>query len=154
MDPIMLAHITAGTLGLGAGPVAMLAGKHRGLHTTAGWAYQVCCAVLCGSALLFVVRDIGFWGFGIIAVATETCAAGSVVVRRRHRVGWMPRHVNLALSSYVSFVTAFVVVTAGGFWWVLPVVAGSVLISVVVSRIRITEQRAVSARASRVVAAA
>ena len=142
-DLLILAHVAAGAVGLLAGPVAGLARKRRGLHTTAGWTYQVCCAVLCLSALALVALDPGLWPFALIAVPTELAAAGAVVVRRRRRPGWLPMHVQLVLGSYVSFVTAFVVQTAGGFWWVVPVVAGSAAISVVMARLTTTARRPV-----------
>lgn len=135
------AHVLAGGLGLVAGPVAMRARKGGRLHVPAGWAYQVCCGTLCATALALVALDPSLWGFALIAVATEAAAVGAVVVRRRRRPGWVPRHANLALSSYVSFVTAFVVQTAGGFWWLLPVAAGTVAVSRTVARLTVADQR-------------
>jgi len=132
---LLVLHIAAGSAGLLAGPVAMAASKHRGLHTTAGWTYQVCCAVLCASALGLVALNLSLWGFAVIAVATEASAAAGVVVRRRRRPGWLALHVQLVLGSYVSFVTALVVVTAGGLWWVLPVALGSAGVSVTTGRV-------------------
>jgi hypothetical protein len=132
---LIVAHVAAGALGLLAGPLAMAA-THRGArHRAAGWAYQACCLVLCTSALLLVARDPGLWGFAVIAVLTQLAAAGAVLVRRLRRPGWLPLHVQLALGSYVSFVTAFVVQTAGGLWWVLPVAVGSAATSVVTARV-------------------
>jgi hypothetical protein len=134
-DLLILAHIVAGTVGLAAGPVAGLARKQHGLHTVAGWTYQICCAVLCTSALALVAMQPALWGFAVIAVLTEAAAVGAVVVRRRRRSGWQPKHVQLVLSSYVSFVTGLVVQTAGGLWWVVPVVIGSTVVSVVTGRV-------------------
>ncbi len=82
-DLLILAHIVAGTVGLAAGPVAGLARKQQGLHTVAGWTYQICCAVLCTSALALVAMQPALWGFAVIAVLTEAAAVGAVVVRRR-----------------------------------------------------------------------
>lgn len=138
---LIVAHIVAGTVGLAAGPVAGLARKQRGLHTVAGWIYQACCAVLCTSALALVALQPALWGFAVIAVATQAAAAGSVVVRRRRRPGWVPVHVQLALGSYVSFVTALVVQSAVGLWWVVPVVVGSTVVSVVTARVTVATRR-------------
>jgi hypothetical protein len=80
-DLLILAHIVAGTVGLAAGPVAGLARKQQGLHTVAGWTYQICCAVLCTSALALVAMQPALWGFAVIAVLTEAAAVGAVVVR-------------------------------------------------------------------------
>ena len=132
---LIVLHVAAGGLGLLAGPFAMAMPKGGGHHPLAGWAYQACCLVLCATALLLVALDPALWGFAVIAVLTEAAAVGAVLVRRRRRPGWLPMHVQLALGSYVSFVTAFVVQTAGGLWWVLPVVVGSTAVSVVPARV-------------------
>ncbi len=133
---LIVAHVAAGGLGLLAGPLALLGRRRRGrLHVRAGWVYLACAWVLCTTALALVALDPGLWGFAVIAVATLVCAGGAVVVRRGRRAGWLPLHANLALSSYVSFVTAFVVQTAGGWWWVVPVVVGSLATSVTVARL-------------------
>lgn len=134
-------HVAAGGVGLLAGPLAMRARKGGRWHVPVGWTYQVCCGALCGTALALVALDPTLWGFGLIAVATEAAAVGAVVVRRRQRPGWLPLHANLALSSYVSFVTAFVVQTAGGFWWVLPVAIGTVAVSRTVTRLTLADRR-------------
>ena len=134
-DPLIVVHVLAGIVGLLAGPVAGLARKRRGLHTVAGWTYQVSCAALCTTALALVALDPALWAFALIAVPTQLAAAAAVLVRRRGRPGWLPLHVQLVLSSYVSFVTAFVVQAAGGLWWVVPVAVGSTVVSVVTARV-------------------
>ena len=134
-DLMIVLHVAAGSAGLLAGPLAMTARKRRGLHTAAGWAYQACCLLLCTTALVLVALDPALWGFAVIATVTQVAAAGAVLVRRRARPGWLPVHVQLALGSYVSFVTAFVVQTAGGLWWVVPVAVGSTAVSVVTARV-------------------
>lgn len=141
---LIVLHITAGALGLLAGPLAMAIPKGGGRHPSAGWVYQACCLVLCATALLLVVLDPALWGFAVIASLTEAAAIGAVLVRHRRRPAWLPLHVQLALGSYVSFVTAFVVQTAGGLWWVLPVVVGSVAVSVVTARVATSSGRSSS----------
>jgi hypothetical protein len=138
---LLVPHIVAGSLGLAAGVAAGLVPKRAGWHPLLGWTYQACCAVLCLSALGLVALDPGLWAFALIAVGTEAGAVGGVVVRRRRRPGWIPLHANLVLSSYVSFVTALVVQTIGGWAWVVPVVVGSAVISVVVGRLTVRERR-------------
>ncbi len=132
---LLVLHIAAGTVGLVAGPVAGVARKSRGLHTLAGWTYQICCAALCLSALALVAMSPRLWPFAFIAVPTQVAAAAAVVVRRRHRPGWRPLNVQLVLGSYVSFVTALVVQAAGGWWLVLPVVLGSSGVALVTARV-------------------
>lgn len=136
--PLLVVHVLAGTLGLGAGVLAALARKWRGLHTVAGWTYQVCCAVLCTSAVGLVVLDASLWPFLLLAVPTEVAAVLGVVVRRRRRPGWIPVHVQLLLGSYVSFVTALCVQLTDGalLGWLIPVVIGSTVINVVVTRLK------------------
>ena len=138
---LLVPHIAAGSLGLAAGLAAGLMPKRAGWHTLLGWTYQVCCAVLCLSALGLVALDASLWAFAVIGIATETCAIVGVVVRRRRRPGWIPLHANLVMSSYVSFVTALVVQTVGGWAWLVPVVLGSAVISVVVGRLTARERR-------------
>ena len=138
---LLVPHIAAGTIGLAAGLAAGLVPKRAGWHTLIGWTYQICCAVLCLSALGLVVLDPGLWAFAVIALGTETGALGSVLVRRRRRPGWRALHANLVLSSYVSFVTALVVQTVGGWAWVVPVAVGSAVISLVVGRLTAEERR-------------
>ena len=152
-DALLLVHVLAGGLGLLCAPVAALVRKRRGLHTAAGWIYCACVLALCASALLMVVRDLSLWPFVPLAVGTSAAAAGGVVSRRRARPGWLPRHVQLLLGSYVSFVTAFTVQTVGGLLsWLVPVVVGSTVVSVVTART--TAPRAVAARAQRTAASA
>ena len=139
-DAVLSAHVVAGAAGLLVGPLAGAA-SGRGLHPTAGWIYQGCTAVLCTTAFVLAVMDPALWGFAVIAVATQAAAAGSVVVRRRRRPGWRPLHAQLAIGSYISFVTAFVVQSAGGLWWVVPVALGSAVTSTVAGRLKRAEQR-------------
>jgi hypothetical protein len=144
-DLFVTAHVTAGAVGLAVGPAAALARrKARGWHTAAGWMYQACCAVLCTTALAFVVLDPSLWPFALIAVGTQLAAVAAVVVRRRRRRGWIPLHVQLALSSYVSFVTAFSVQTFDGalLAWVVPVALGSTVVSIVTTRVARAQTRA------------
>ena len=132
----LLLHVLAGGLGLLAGPVAALAPKRSGLHTTAGWAYQLCCAVLCSTTLVLVALDPSQWPFLLLAVPTQAAAVAAVAVRRTRRPGWLVLHVQLALGSYLSFVTAFCVQTVGGLAaWLVPAVVGSAGISLVTARV-------------------
>lgn len=131
-----MAHVAAGVLGLLVGPAAALSATRRRWHPVVGWAYQSCVVVLCTTTLLLVVLDPALWGFVPIAVGTQVAAAGAVIVRRQRRPGWIPLHAGLSLGSYVSFVTAFVVQTAGGWWWVIPVAVGSAGTAVIVGRLK------------------
>lgn len=127
---LIIVHVLAGSAGLALGPVAMVAPKRRGLHTRAGSAYQIAVVALTTSATGLAILDWRrLWWLALIAVATEAAALGGVWVQRRRRHGWMVRHLRLECGSYVSLVTALLVVN----WrspvaWVLPTVIATPLI--------------------------
>ena len=130
-DVLLLAHIGAGAAGLALGPIAMASPKRQGLHPRVGIAYQAVVAVLTLSALGLATLDMAeLWWLALIAVLTEAAALSGWWVRRRQFVGWLAWHVRLMCGSYVSLVTAFLVVS----WdsplaWVVPTVIGSPLIA-------------------------
>lgn len=71
----------------------------------------------------------------MIAVATESAALIGWIVKRRHPPGWLPVHVGFMCGSYVSFVTAFLVVNwESPLAWILPTLIGSPLIALAVRR--------------------
>lgn len=123
-------HVIAGVAGLAAGPAAMLVPKGR-LHARLGLAYQGCVAVLTVTAVGLVLFDPArLAALGLVAVLTEAAALGGWLLARRRPAGWRPWHVRLVAGSYVSFVTAFLVVQ----WphpvgWILPTLVGSPLIA-------------------------
>jgi hypothetical protein len=129
---LLVIHVASGVLGLGLGPVAMLVPKRRGRHTRVGWVYQWATAGLCLSAIGLVILKPTLWWLGIIAVLTEAAALGGLAAERRRPAGWLPIHISLMCGSYVSFVTAFLVVNLGlSYWpaWLLPSLIGSPLIA-------------------------
>ena len=129
---LVFVHITSGITGLVIGPLAMRAPKRSGPHTRLGIVYQWATVGLCASAVGLVVLQPSLWWLGVIAIATEAAALGGWYVKRRRRPGWLPTHVSLMCSSYVSFVTAFLVVNLGlGSWfaWIAPTVIASPLIA-------------------------
>ena len=99
--------------------------------------------MLCTTSLVLVVLDPSLWPFAFIAVPTQVAAAAAVVVRRRRRPGWLPRHVGLALGSYVSFVTAFSVQTFDGVLlsWVVPSAVGTGVVTLVAGRVARAQRR-------------
>ncbi len=133
---LLSAHITAGSLGLLVGPLAMAAKKRPGAHPRLGLAYQALVAVLAVSAVgMVVMAPARLWPFAVIALATELAALGGWAARRRRRPGWLVWHVSLMCGSYVSFVTAFLVVNwSSPLAWLLPTVIGSPLIAVAARR--------------------
>lgn len=133
---VLLLHVTAGAAGLVLGPIAMQAAKRRGRHTRAGVAYQWATAGLAGTAVVLAAADpAALWWLGLIGVLTESAAFGGWWLARRRPRGWRVRHINLMCGSYVSFVTAFLVVN----WdsplaWIVPTVVATPLIARVTVR--------------------
>jgi hypothetical protein len=129
---LLIVHISSGSLALLAGPVAMLLPKRPGWHPRLGRAYQVLVAVLCASAIGLAVLQPALWWLGIIAGITWAAALAGWQVRRLRRPGWLPWHISLMCGSYISLVTALLVVNLGladPFAWVLPSIAGTPLIA-------------------------
>lgn len=133
---LLVAHIGAGCAGLLLGAAALLAPKRRGWHVRSGLAYQAVVAVMTGSALVLAATAATTpWGLVVIAVATETAALAGWVVARRRRPGWLPLHISLMAGSYVSFVTAALMVNwSSPLAWVLPTLIGSPVIAAVARR--------------------
>ena len=130
------AHVAAGTVGLLLGPLALAAAKRPGWHPRLGVAYQGAVGVLTLSALgLAALAPARLWGLGVVATATEIAALAGWAVQRRHAPGWLAAHVRLMCGSYVSFVTAALVVNwASPLAWVLPTAIGTPLIALAVRR--------------------
>ena len=134
----LVPHIVAGSVGLLIGPLAIAMPKRSPWHPRVGLAYQVAVGLLAVSAIRLVALAPGrLWGLGLIAVATEIAALAGLLVRRRRASGWLPQHVGLMCGSYVSFVTAFLVVNwSSPLAWVLPTLIGTPLIARAAGRAR------------------
>lgn len=132
---ILAVHVMSGALGLVVGPLAMAARKRplrRGAHwhRRLGLAYQAMVTGLCVSALGLVALKPSLWWLGIIAVATQAAAVVGWVTRPSARPAMLSVHIGAMCGSYISFVTAFLVVNSDGLvWWLLPTVVGSPLIA-------------------------
>ena len=128
---LLATHVAAGCTGLVVGAAALLAPKRRGRHVRLGLAYQAVVAVMTSSAVVLALwAQPVLWGLLVIAVATEAAALSGFVVARRRRPGWLPVHVSLTAGSYVSFLTAALVVNwSSPLAWVLPTVVGSPVIA-------------------------
>jgi hypothetical protein len=128
---VLAIHVASGVTGLIIGPLAMRAPKRRGRHTRLGAIYQVVTATLCSSAIVLVAFHPAVWPLAVIATATEAAALGGRRVRRRAKPGWLPTHVSLMCGSYVSFVTAFLVVNFRGsiIPWIVPTIVATPLIA-------------------------
>lgn len=148
MGLVLGLHVLAGAVGLLLGPAVALARNLRGVHTAAGWVYVASVHAMCSTTYVLVAADTGLWPFAGIALATQVAATAGVRVRRRRRPGWLVRHVQLMLGSYLSFVTAFSVQTVGGVLsWVVPTVVGSLAVALVTARVARPRRRLVPVRA-------
>ncbi len=129
-------HVAAGTIGLLLGPLALAAPKRAGGHIRLGVAYQAAVALMTSSALGLVMLAPGrLWWLGVVAAATEAAALGGWQARRRRAPGWLPRHIRLMCGSYLSLVTAALVVNwASPLAWALPTLIGTPLINRAVRR--------------------
>lgn len=135
---LLSVHIICGTIGLVVGPLAMAVPKRRGRHTRLGIAYQWITGGLCVTAVGLVLLHPRVWPLAVIAVLTEAAALAGWQVRRRAKPGWVPTHISLICGSYVSFVTAFLVVNfRGSPWpWILPTIVATPLITRAANRHR------------------
>lgn len=131
----LIVHVICGGLGLLIGPLAMAvrkrprrAGVHW--HRQLGLAYQATVTGLCVSALGLVALKPSVWWLGVIAVATQASAAVGWLTRPSRRPAKLTTHIAAMCGSYISFVTAFLVVNIDGLvWWFLPTIVGSPLIA-------------------------
>lgn len=138
---LLAVHVLAGTGGLLLAPIALALPKRAGWHPRLGVAYQLMVALVAVSAVEMVRQKPSLWWLGVIAVATEAAAVGGWLARRLARPGWLALHIRLMCGSYISLVTAFVVVTVGPLLgaaapaaWLVPTVVGSPLIGYAVKR--------------------
>lgn len=129
---VLVIHVVAGGLGLFVGPAAMLVAKRPGRHPVLGRTYQVLTGLLCLSSFGLVAYRPSLWWLGVIGAATWAAALAGWWVGRVAFRGWLVWHINLMCSSYISFVTAFLVVNLGLtslVAWILPTVVGAPLIA-------------------------
>lgn len=121
---LLVVHVGAGVAGLLAGPPAMAAAFHDRRSTPAGRTYLAAVTVLTATAAgLVVLGPAALWPFLLLAAYTEA----AVVHARRAQP--LPRHVRLVCGSYVSLVTALLVVSWGSLLaWIVPTVVGTVLV--------------------------
>ena len=138
-DPVLVAHIVAGSAGLVLGPLAMRAPKRRGRHTRLGGIYHWNMLAVCLSATALALMDWGelWWFLPIAAFSYANALMGYLAVKIRWR-GWLRQHVGGMGGSYIALVTALLVVNTGGepfFVWFLPTIVGTPLIARAVGRL-------------------
>ena len=120
---LLSAHVCAGVAGLLAGPWAMAAALADRRRTPTGRAYLAAVTVLTLTAAGLVVLRPALWPFLLLAAGTEAAVVAAWHVRS------LAPHVRLVCGSYVSLVTALLVVSWGSLLaWILPTVVGTVLV--------------------------
>ncbi|MGH2662392.1 MAG: hypothetical protein ACRDH8_06215 [Actinomycetota bacterium] len=138
MRPIVLiVHIVAGSAGLLLGPLSMLLPERFSWHPRAGMAYQVSVALVSATAAVLVLLKPELWFLGLLAVGTEAAALGGWLVSRSRRPGWRVLRFRLIWGSYISLITAVVVVSTDVVpLWFVPTVIGAPVIEVTAHRMR------------------
>jgi hypothetical protein len=126
---LLVVHIAAGTTGLALGPAAIRAALRGERATGLAATYEGAVGVLTVTAVALALLDWhALWPFALIALATAAAVvAGHSVADHQFRgsLGW---HVRLISGSYVSLVTALLVVSWGSLAaWVLPATIGAIL---------------------------
>jgi hypothetical protein len=120
---VLVIHVTAGIAGLVIGPAAIRAAAGDRRRSRAGRAYLLAVTVLTASAAALVaLRPGALWPFLLLAIGTEAALLAARTARP------LDRHLRLVCGSYISLVTALLVVSWGSILaWVLPTVIGTVL---------------------------
>jgi hypothetical protein len=127
---LLTVHISGGTLALLTGPFAMFLPKRPGWHPRAGRSYQICVGLVCVTAIGLAIMQPDLWWLGVIAVATWAAALTGWRLARRKPAAWLPWHVSMMGTSYISLVTALLVVNLGVravVAWLLPTIVGTPL---------------------------
>jgi uncharacterized membrane protein len=132
-DVALTIHIAAGTAGLILGPVAMFAGKRRGVHTRTGETYHwVVLAVAVSAIVLSILDWAEIWWFTLIALFSYSFALRGYLAAKRRPPGWIAAHISGQGGSYIALVTAFLVVNLDSeplIAWFIPTIVGSPLIA-------------------------
>ena len=137
---ILTVHIALGAVGLILGAIALLARKRRGRHTIVGEGYHWIMLSVCVTATLLAILDWQrLWWFVYIATGSYALALLGYVAAKRRWPGWLRVHITGQGGSYISMVTAVLVVNwqrltgdsglTSPWAWILPTVIGSPIIA-------------------------
>lgn len=125
-------HAACGSVGLVLGPVAMISGKRRGIHTRFGEAYHWVFLVLFLSAVALAVLNWDeVWWLAFVGLFSYGFALLGYMAAKRRWNGWLRAHVAGQGGSYIAMVTALLVVNTGGaspLPWVVPTLIGTPII--------------------------
>jgi hypothetical protein len=121
---VLTVHIAAGVAGLLVGPAAIRAALGGRRDTAGARGYRTAVTVLTVSAAgLVAFRPGRLWPFLLLAAGTEAAVLAAGHARR------VDHHVRLIGGSYISLVTALLVVSWGSIMaWILPTLIGTLLV--------------------------
>jgi hypothetical protein len=108
---LLVVHIAAGSGGLLLGALALGLPKRPGWHRGVALAYLMAATAVCVTAIGLAVLRPALWWLSIIAVATQAAALAGYLLAERRPHRWAGRSVRLLSMSYVSLVTAVLVVS-------------------------------------------
>ncbi|MDI2130144.1 hypothetical protein [Yinghuangia seranimata] len=106
---VIVVHITAGATAVLCGAAAMLAPKRAGRHPHLGRAYLTALGVVFATAVAIVAARPHTAYLLILGTIALTAATAGFLARRRHRPGWLRRHIAGMAFSYTALLTAFYV---------------------------------------------
>ena len=141
-DAFLAVHVLAGSLGLAVGPVALWRSKGApALRGGIGLAYLGCVLGASLSALALIALDwSALWWFTILAALSSSLALVGVLAPRLRFRGWARACAHGEGGSYISLVTALLVVSVDGpaavVAWTVPTLAGLPLIELRAARLR------------------
>ena len=132
-------HVAAGAAALTVGPLALMGWRRRwGVWRPALAAgYQGTVAVLNTTALgLVALEPARLWWLAPFAIGTQAAVIGGWWLGGRDSGGVSPARLRLMGGSYVSLITALLVVSWGSpLAWVLPSVVGGAVLETAASRV-------------------
>jgi len=135
-DPLLVAHVLAGSAGLILGPAWLLARGTASPRRSAALGYHVAVVVAAVTGASLAVTTPGLAWLVPVAVLTQALAVAGSLARRRRWRNWETLQPHLLGGSYIALVTALLVAETGNpLFWVLPAVIGQVPIAVAKRRL-------------------
>ncbi len=138
-DLLLGVHVAAGTSALLLGPLVLVARRWSRRQAAPAAGYQAAIAVLTTSALgLVCLAPSRLWWLAPFAIGTQAAVIGGWVLGRRESGGGAtPGRIRLMGGSYVSLITALLVVSWGSniLAWVLPSIVGVVVVESAAARV-------------------
>jgi hypothetical protein len=133
-------HVAAGSAGLVLGPIAMFSAKRPGVHTSSGVAYYYVFVVLFGSSVALAALDLKqAWWLAFVGGGSYALALVGYRAAKHRQQGWLIRHVSGMAGSYISMVTALLVVNVNAISgassfsralaWIVPTAIGGPIIT-------------------------